>query len=122
MTDIALVCGGAYPQPDEISLSHNGVLFLDEYFFHFKIQGIGECALQCPDEYQTNSRALQVGRCFKKSLKNAMELLNLSVRAYDLILKVARTIADLENAKQVLGNHISEAIQYRSLDRERWLG
>ena len=58
----------------------------------------------------------------KNLLKNAMELLNLSVRAYDLILKVARTIADLENAKQVLGNHISETIQYRSLDRERWLG
>ncbi len=58
----------------------------------------------------------------KNLLKNAMELLNLLVRAYDLILKVARTIADLENAKQVLGNHISEAIQYRSLDRERWLG
>ncbi len=235
ISDVALVGGGAYPQPGEISLSHNGVLFLDElpefkrtvlevmrqpledrevtisrarftvtypssfmlvasmnpspsgYFvdsdnplasspqemqrylakisgplldridIHIEVQPVpfeklseerrGEPSTEIRKRV-TKGRDVQTER-FKNSetihynaqmsvkqirkhcklsqesmdlLKIAMGKLNLSARAYDRILKVSRTIADLEASKDIQSHHITEAIQYRSLDREGWLG
>ncbi|MFL0352793.1 YifB family Mg chelatase-like AAA ATPase [Xanthomarina sp. GH4-25] len=235
ISNVALVGGGSYPQPGEISLSHNGVLFLDElpefkrevlevmrqpledrevtisrakftitypssfmlvasmnpspsgYFndpnapvtsspaemqrylskisgplldridIHIEVTPVpfeklsdtrkGESSIDIRKRV-TAARVLQTKR-FEDSkavhynaqmntkqirkhcllddasmqlLKTAMERLNLSARAYDRILKVSRTIADLEGSEDIKGSHISEAIQYRSLDREGWLG
>lgn len=235
ISDVALVGGGSYPQPGEISLSHNGVLFLDElpefkrgvlevlrqpledrevtisrarftvtypssfmliasmnpspggYFndpdapvtsspaemqrylskisgplldridIHIEVTPVpfeklseerkGEGSVEIRKRV-TEAREIQTERFMefdnvhynaqmntkqirehcaldepsKNLLKNAMERLNLSARAYDRILKVGRTIADLAGAEEVDGDHIAEAIQYRSLDREGWLG
>ena len=235
ISDVALVGGGQYPQPGEISLAHNGVLFLDElpefkrsvlevmrqpledrdvtisrarftvtypssfmlvasmnpspsgYFndpdapmtsspvemqrylgkisgplldridIHIEVTPVpfeklsedrrGEASIVIRERV-TKARKLQTQRFTKfdtihynaqmgvkqirrfcklddasmQLLKTAMEQLNLSARAYDRILKVARTIADLDASENITGNHISEAIQYRSLDRDGWLG
>ncbi|MBK7173365.1 MAG: YifB family Mg chelatase-like AAA ATPase [Bacteroidales bacterium] len=64
----------------------------------------------------------QIGEDGQILLKNAMEKLNLSARAYDRILKVARTIADLDASPGIRTDHLAEAIHYRSLDRENWGG
>lgn len=235
ISNVALVGGGSYPQPGEISLSHNGVLFLDElpefkrdvlevmrqpledrevtisrakftvtypssfmlvasmnpspggYFndpnapvtsspaemqrylskisgplldridIHIEVTPVpfeklsdtrkGESSIairarviqarerqtkrfensaQVNYNAQMNSKQIreycQLDAASLQLLKVAMERLNLSARAYDRILKVARTIADLEGVEHLNGAHISEAIQYRSLDREGWLG
>lgn len=64
----------------------------------------------------------QVDEAGNRLLKNAVEKLGFSARSYARILKVARTIADLDSADNVESQHVAEAIQYRSLDREGWLG
>ena len=55
-------------------------------------------------------------------LKKAMDKLQLSARAYDRILKVARTTADMDEAERIKTKHVAKAIQYWQLDREGWLG
>ena len=235
ISDVALVGGGSYPQPGEISLSHNGVLFLDElpefkknvlevlrqpledrevtisrakftitypasfmlvasmnpspsgYFndpekalvsspyemqrylskisgplldridIHIEVTPVpfeklseerkGESS-KVIRERVIKAREIQVNRfrdienvhynaqmgpkqiaefCKlsdegKALIKTAMDKLGLSARAYDRILKVAKTISDLEGKPSIENHHIAEAIQYRSLDREGWLG
>jgi magnesium chelatase family protein len=66
------------------------------------------------------SRYCKIDEACQEMLRNAMERLNLSARAYHRILKVSRTIADLDDKQDIQHDHLAEAIHYRSLDRENW--
>jgi magnesium chelatase family protein len=86
----------------------------------FKEQPSVHCNAMMPAQQVKDVCVLQEsGRTL---LKTAMERLGLSARAYDRILKVSRTIADLEGSTDIRAEHVAEAIQYRSLDREGWAG
>ena len=85
----------------------------------FKEKGIHSNAMMGS---QMVKEVCQINEAGKVLLKTAMQRLGLSARAYDRILKVARTIADLEGTEAIQIQHVAEAIQYRSLDRESWAG
>jgi magnesium chelatase family protein len=83
----------------------------------------GEKSIFCNAHMETKEihKYCPIGEDSKELLRQAITQLGLSARAYDRILKVGRTIADLECAPDILPQHISEAIQYRSLDRNLWM-
>jgi magnesium chelatase family protein len=84
--------------------------------YHFR-DGIHCNAQMSKTEFDIHCKVDEVGN---KILKTAMDKMGLSARAYDRILKVARTIADLEFSTEIKSQHVAEAIQYRSLDRSNW--
>lgn len=136
ISDAGLIGGGAVPRPGEVSLGHNGVLFLDE--LPEGSEAVRQRVIAARDrqleryrgEKKTYSNAQMMPKMIRKHceisaegeklLENAITRLGLSARAHDRILKVARTIADLEAAEKIAPKHLSEAIQYRTLDRSYW--
>lgn len=136
ISDAGLIGGGAVPRPGEVSLGHNGVLFLDE--LPERSEAVRQRVIAARDrqleryrgEKKTYSNAQMMPKMIRKHceisaegeklLENAITRLGLSARAHDRILKVARTIADLEAAEKIAPKHLSEAIQYRTLDRSYW--
>jgi len=78
------------------------------------------CNAQMPSRMV--QQVCQINQAGTTLLKTAMQRLQLSARAYDRILKVARTAADLAGSEEIRVEHLAEAIQYRSLDREGWAG
>jgi magnesium chelatase family protein len=87
-----------------------------------RFQGIENVYCNAQMNTKMSRKICKLDASSSQMLKKAITSFGLSARAYDRILKVGRTIADLENSDSIQSNHIAEAIQYRSLDREGWLG
>lgn len=92
----------------------------DKQTERFKIREDIYCNAMMPSNMV--KEVCQIDDAGRALLKTAMERLGLSARAYDRILKVSRTIADLSSSDEIKVEHLAEAIQYRSLDREGWAG
>ena len=86
----------------------------------FKARKDIHCNAQMPSNQVR--KICKIDKAGQNLLKMAMEQLGLSARAYDRILKVARMIADLAGVEDIKGEHLAEAIQFRTLDRESWAG
>lgn len=86
--------------------------------FRFKEQASVYCNAMMPSNMVKD--ICDINDAGRSLLKVAMERLGLSARAYDRILKVSRTVADLSGSEEIKVEHLSEAIQYRSLDRDGW--
>ena len=122
ISDVALVGGGTYPKPGEISLSHNGVLFLDE-LPEFK-RGVLEVMRQPLEDREITISRAKFTITYPSSFMLVASM-NPSPSGYfnDPNAPMNSTPAEMQRyLSKVSGNHISEAIQYRSLDRDGWLG
>lgn len=74
--------------------------------------------MQCANDVGGHQKFCKLDGESQKLLQESFEKLHLSARAYNRILKVARTIADLDNSENIMARHVAEALQYRALDRK----
>src|ERR1041385_8509560 len=110
--------GEAPPETDDSAAIRQRVISArDRTIQRFTVEKIFSNAAMTPRMIRAHC---QIDAHSEKMLENAMRRLGLSARAYDRILKVSRTIADLEGAQAINSNHVSEAVGYRSLDRTYW--
>jgi magnesium chelatase family protein len=110
--------GETAPETDSSAVIRQRVIAARERQHHrFATEKIFSNAAMTPRMIRAHC---QIDSNSEKMLENAMRRLGLSARAYDRILKVSRTIADLEGSETINANHVSEAVGYRSLDRTYW--